>query len=108
MEREHTNVATGEDIRRIEAKMSEMAVALQEVKALIVPRSDIEHTLGQYITKDAHRTYEERLARLETSPQRSIGWIAAAISAGLGCLTLIIMGIGSIVAIASVVITLLK
>jgi hypothetical protein len=83
----------------------DIKVAVQRIESTMVPRAEIEADMNRRITQDVYQADKQgmldRLIRLETSPQRMLGWIGAVV----GCLGVVIAGAGFTFSVAIYLIT---
>lgn len=78
-------------------------VELTAIRSTMVGRAEIEAMDSRRVSLEAFSGealgIKERLTRLETNPQRQLGWIALATTVGIGCFTGIVALAGAIIAL---------
>ena len=78
----------------LHSELTEIKVAIQNVKGSLVPRAEIEADLDRRVAVDTYisdqKSINERILRIETSPMRMLAWLGA----GTGCLGLLIAFVG--------------
>lgn len=87
----------------LHSELTEIKVAIQNVKGALVPRAEIEADLDRRVAVDTYtsdqKSINERIMRIESSPIRMLAWLGAAtgclglLAAFLGVVTTIIIAI---------------
>ena len=88
------------NLDRLEGKVDAVASKLERISesvAAMMPRSEVDAEIARRVSADLYaadqRAINERLMRLEASPQRLLGWVGA----GIGCLgTFISLSMGGL------------
>lgn len=88
---------------RVDSRIETLTIQVTNFGASIMSRAEITAADDRRVpieSFNAHvATDEMRFARLENGPQRMLGWIALAVSGGLGCLSLIVAAVSVLVSI---------
>lgn len=97
----------GNRIDSLDAKLDALTIQVSIIDGKITSRTEIAAEDNKRVSLDvytaAHQALVDRILRLESGPQRLLGWISLLVSGAVGCLSLTIgatMGILAAVAIA--------
>ena len=97
-------------IESLDAKIDALTIQVSIIDGKITSRAEIAAednkrvSLEMYTT--AHQALVERLGRLESGPQRMLGWISLFVSGGVGCFALVLTGIGAAIAALALLVTI--
>lgn len=112
LEAEHTDMQTIEHrIGGMENKLDTLNDNVLTLKGQIMPRAEIEAADARRVSLERFEGemsgVRERLTKVESGPQRLLGWISLFVSAGIGCMSLLLTGIGSMLVLLGLVATVL-
>lgn len=90
-------------LEKLDTTVASLGVSLERVASTMVTRQEISAADDRRVLVETFQAHvnanDERLKRLENGPQRALGWVALAVSGGVGCMSVF-------VAVISVVVTL--
>ena len=95
----------------MENKLDTLNDNVLTLKGQIMPRAEIEAADARRVSLERFEGemggVRERLTKVESGPQRLLGWISLFVSAGIGCMSLLLTGIGSMLVLLGLVATVL-
>jgi len=111
MEAEHADMQTIENrIGGMETKLDTLNDNVLTLKGQMMPRAEIEAADARRVSLERFESemsgVRDRLGKVESGPQRLLGWISLFVSATIGCLSLLIggaVGVVSLLALAATV-----
>lgn len=98
---------------RVDARLGTVETDVGTIKTLVAAqpnRRDLDEALrsrvdiGTYAA--SHQALLDRVSRLESGPQRLIAWISLMVSAGMGCLMLLLSGASVLIALGGLIFAL--
>lgn len=96
-------------INTLDDKIDALQTAVTRIEATMLTRGEVSGELAKRVSIDmyqnSHQALVERITRIESGPQRTLGWISLAISGGLGCLSLTLVALGIIATILIAILT---
>lgn len=107
-----TNMQTLENrMESLDEKVDKVNENVLKLAGSIMPRSEIEAADARRVSLERFEGemggVRERLTKVESGPQRLLGWISLFVSAGIGCMSLLLTGIGSMLVLLGLVATVL-
>ena len=90
-------------IDKLSTKVVSLGVSVERVASTMVTRQEISAADDRRVLVETFQAHvsanDDRLKRLENGPQRMLGWIAVAVSGGLGCMSVVVAVISIVVTV---------
>ena len=101
--------------RHVDGRLSAVETGTNTIQSMVAAqptRRDLEDALrsrvdiGTYTV--AHQALIDRVTRLESGPQRLVAWISLMVSAGMGCLMMLLSGASVLIALGGLIFALTR
>ena len=101
--------------RYVDGRLSAVETGTNSIQSMVAAqptRRDLEEALrsrvdvGTYTA--AHQALLDRVSRLESGPQRLVAWISLMVSAGMGCLMMLLSGASVLIALGGLIFALTR
>lgn len=101
----------GKQIETVDDKLDRVNGNVLELKGSVMSRAEAEAADGRRVSVERFEgemgSVRDRITRVESGPQKLLGWLALIVSAGIGCFSLVLTTIGVGVALLSVIVGIL-
>lgn len=96
-------------INTLDDKLDKVNGNVLELKGSIMSRAEAEAADNRRVSIERFEGemggMRDRIGKLEGGPQKLLGWISLFMSAGIGCMSLVLTGIGAITGLLAIIIT---